>query len=171
MLLLVHLFFLLGSVCISLNVFRQVGKPIIETKSVSTNKLGAAPLPSASKKQTVNKPALVKVAISQNGTANKKEPPPTPPPKEQNREVVEEKVNENNIFDEVEIEASFPGGDSKWRHSILSVMQTGKLLLTTELQKVHIQYWYSLWWTKKEIFPTYDLSLTTDMEWKKKRYV
>lgn len=115
MLLLVHLFFLLGSVCTSLNVVGQVGKPIIKTKSVSTNKPGAAPLPSASKKQTVNKPALVKVAISQNGTANKKEPPPKPPPKEQNREVVEEKVNENNIFDEVEIEASFPGGDSKWR--------------------------------------------------------
>jgi hypothetical protein len=110
MLLLVHLFFLLGSVCMSLNVVGQVGKPVIK------NKLGATSLPSASKKQTENKPAPVRLAISQNGTGNKKEQASlTPPPKMQNHEAIEEKVYENTTFDKVDIEASFPGGDNKWR--------------------------------------------------------
>jgi len=34
---------------------------------------------------------------------------------DQGRQIVEEKIDDNKIFDKVEIEASFPGGDSKWR--------------------------------------------------------
>ena len=38
-----------------------------------------------------------------------------PPPREQNHNAVDEKVDEDKTYDKVEIEASFPGGDSKWR--------------------------------------------------------
>jgi protein TonB len=34
---------------------------------------------------------------------------------DQGKQIVEEKFDDNKIFDKVEIEASFPGGDSKWR--------------------------------------------------------
>ena len=31
------------------------------------------------------------------------------------KQIVEEKVDDNKVFDKVDIEASFPGGDSNWR--------------------------------------------------------
>ena len=34
---------------------------------------------------------------------------------DQGKQIIEEKVDENKIFDKVEIEAAFPGGDTKWR--------------------------------------------------------
>jgi protein TonB len=45
-------------------------------------------------------------------------PPPPPPrvaPSQQNQTNAESTTADNRVFDKVEIEASFPGGDSKWR--------------------------------------------------------
>ncbi len=58
----------------------------------------------------------VKIAdITQEGI--KESDIPTPAVIDEGKQIVEEKKveDENKIFDKVEIEASFPGGDSKWR--------------------------------------------------------
>lgn len=47
-----------------------------------------------------------------------KAPPPPPSPSDKGEQVIEVKIDYGEIFDEVEIEASFPGGDSKWRKYI-----------------------------------------------------
>jgi protein TonB len=58
----------------------------------------------------------IKIAdVSQEGVKDNEIP--TPAVIDEGKQIVEEKKeeDENKIFDKVEIEASFPGGDSKWR--------------------------------------------------------
>jgi len=63
----------------------------------------------------------VKIAdINQEGVKDNEVP--TPAVIDEGKQIVEEKKedDENKIFDKVEIEASFPGGDSKWRRYLES---------------------------------------------------
>jgi protein TonB len=80
---------------------------------------------SSPKKRKVS-PSKVSISVSEidvnEGPAGNKrvDPPPPPPPtsaapSRQNQTNAESATADNRVFERVEIEASFPGGDSQWR--------------------------------------------------------